>query len=54
MSLIDTSGRDAKALDQRLRGLQITELRLDFDEVAIVFVGRVGGQRRFGQFQLLM
>ena len=47
-------GRDAEPFDQRFRGLNIAKLRLNFDEMPVVFVGRIGRQRRFSRLQLLM
>ena len=45
---------DAEALDQGVRRLGIPQLRLDVDEVTVVLVGRIGGQRRFGRLELPM
>lgn len=45
---------NAKPFDQRFRGLYILKLRLNFDQVPVVFVCGIGGERRFRLFQLLM
>lgn len=46
--------QDTKTVDQGLGGLDIPKLRLNFDEVPVVFVSRVGGKRRFRRLELLM
>ena len=44
----------AESFDQRFRRLYILKLRLNFDQVPVVFVCGIGGERRFRLFQLLM
>jgi hypothetical protein len=50
----DTAGGYAKALDQRFGCLHITKLRLNLDEMAVILIRRIGGERGLGLFQFPM
>lgn len=51
---VHTPGRNAETLDKRFGRLNVVELGLDFDKVAIVFVCRICRQCRLRHFQFLM